>query len=216
MSAQPAPAEPPPEPAAPRTQAFLRFFERAMEIGAELIEECSPAADAARPEPERIPAAQRAENYDRVLRAMRRTALLVEHLEQPAQPSRAQQCAAARKHILRTVEDAIQQSARRPADADALEAELRERLEDVRLDDEFLVRPLDDIANELRRDLGIAGQPGARFWKRRTPEDIAVLNARAERRPAPEHHAPGDEDPEDEDLPPSVIAILRGARFREK
>ncbi len=126
--------------------------------------------------------------FDRIARAVRRSILLARSLAQPVQPAPLQPAhdpartrAAARRRILREVEDAIQRpsaTADRPG-AEALRAELRDRLEAPDLDDDITTRPVADIITELCRDLGLAALPGARPWKRRTPEDIRQLHARA-------------------------------------
>ena len=121
--------------------------------------------------------------FDRTARAVRRSILLARSLAKPVQPAQdpARHRAAARRRIIREVEDAIQ----RPSDtaerlnAEALQAELRDRFDAPDLDDDISTRPVADIITELCRDLGLAALPGARPWKRRTPEDIRQLHARA-------------------------------------
>jgi hypothetical protein len=114
--------------------------------------------------------------FDRVARAVRRTILLFQHLHDPA-PA-AQLRTAARTRILRDVEDAIHREAE-GREAERLRAELHERLDAPDLDDDIGRRPVADITTDIRRDLGIAGLPGCNPYQRRTPADIAALNARA-------------------------------------
>jgi hypothetical protein len=67
------------------------------------------------------------------------------------------------------------------------------------LDRDIESRPIDDIIKDILRDLGLAALPGTRPWKRRTPADIAELNARAAApsRPAgtPREPGPGPQPP---------------------
>jgi hypothetical protein len=120
--------------------------------------------------------------FDRMSRSARRTALLVEKFLQPAKAPAAAPAVdrkfSARKQIIRAVEDAIERDA--PADAvEGLHAEVRERLDSPEIEDEIGDRPDADVIAEILRDLGIAARPGVRTWKRRTPQDVARLCARA-------------------------------------
>ncbi len=136
--------------------------------------------------------------FDRTARAVRRSILLARSLADPVQPPRdpAQHRAAARRRIIREVEDAIQRTssiANGGCDgAETLQAELRDRLDAPDLDDDITTRPTTDIISELCRDLGLAAPPGgAHPWKRRTPQDVTQLCADAAapsgtRQPGPE------------------------------
>jgi hypothetical protein len=86
----------------------------------------------------------------------------------------------ARKLIIRQVEDCIHQNAP-AAEAGDLQAEFLDRLEGPEFDDDLSKRPIEDIINEIRADLGLGlgGALGRSRWKRRTPEDIAILCQRA-------------------------------------
>jgi hypothetical protein len=141
--------------------------------------------------------------FDRIARAVRRSIALARSLADPIQPARdpARHRAAARKRILREVEDAIQRTAPASghgasghaaldgsgadaADADddsaeALTAELHDRLDAPDLDEDISHRPVADIITEICRDLGLAALPGAHPWMRRTPADLEHLCARA-------------------------------------
>ncbi len=133
--------------------------------------------------------------FDRIARAVRRSIALARSLAQPIPPARdpAQHRAAARKRILREVEDAIQRAApgfdhaaddgsgadTDAASADTLTAELHDRLDAPDLDDDISSRPVADIITEICRDLGLATLPGSHSWKRRTPKDLEQLCARA-------------------------------------
>ncbi len=131
--------------------------------------------------------------FDRTARAVRRSIALARSLAAPIPPARdpARHRAAARKRILREVEDTIQRTAPASgqaasdaadlddASAEALTAELHDRLDAPDLDDDISSRPVADIITEICRDLGLAALSGAHPWKRRTPTDLEQLCARA-------------------------------------
>ncbi|MGI4941621.1 MAG: hypothetical protein ACRYHQ_13850 [Janthinobacterium lividum] len=124
-------------------------------------------------------------SFDQIARAVRRCIAQAQSLDAPKQqqPARAptQDRTTARKRIIRAIEDVIQ----RPPDndecddAEILLSDLRERMDTPDLEDDIANRPAEDIIKEILRDLGLAALPGSRPWKRRTPTDIAALNARA-------------------------------------
>ena len=116
--------------------------------------------------------------YDRITRSMRRSILLAQKLDEPAVAQSVGYRQAARGRIIRAVEDAIQRDADGDA-AEALQAELLERLDGPELEEAIADRPVDEIIAEICRDLGLAAMPGTHPWKRRTPGDVAVLWARA-------------------------------------
>jgi hypothetical protein len=125
--------------------------------------------------------------FDRTARAVRRGILLARSLAEPPPPAHdpSRDRAAVRKRILREVEDVIQRPGtgnERNSDGrdDAgLHAELRDRLDGPDLDDDIAGRPVADIITEICRDLGLDAHPGTRPFKRRTPDDIRQLCARA-------------------------------------
>ena len=161
--------------------------------------------------------------FDRIARAVRRSILLARSLSAPIQPARdpARHRAAARRRIIREVEDAIQRTT--PAasnghdDPETLQAELRDRLDAPGLNDDIGTRPTPDIISEICRDLGLAAPPGgAHPWKRRTPRDIAQLCAQAAapsgaRPPAagPQGPRPGAAQPTPAPRPPMPAASPR-------
>ncbi len=179
--------------------------------------------------------------FDRTARAVRRSIALARSLADPIPPASdpAQHRAAARRRILREVEDVIQRTApgfdhaasghaapcgpRADAanaddgSAEALTAELHDRLDAPDLDDDISHRPVADIITEICRDLGLAALPGTHPWHRRTPKDLEQLYARAAapsraRKPgagslvpaAPQHAATNP-------VPPGPAAIPRAA-----
>ncbi len=158
--------------------------------------------------------------YERVARAVRYNTLLDEHLDRPA-PARtpARTRTAARRHIIRKVENAIRSDDRLgPAAKQRLEIELLERLDGPDIEEDLLDGPLDTIIEDLCRDLGLGllgGMPSAR----RTPADIALLNARAAApaiKAQPPDPAPPDRPLPDRPLPDAQIVaqIVRLDRDR--
>jgi hypothetical protein len=161
-------------------QYFRRVLRHMVELGDELsdmvVQEARSATAGAAPLPGSAPAHTASAAYDRVTTAVRRSIMLYEKITTPKKPVTSR--VAARKRIIREVEDAIQRKAFGDH-ADSLHAELLERLDRPDLDDEIANRPLAEIVTDMCRDLGIAGLPGEHPWKRRMPHDIAILNARA-------------------------------------
>ncbi len=154
--------------------------------------------------------------FDRIARAVRRSIALACSLDavQPANDP-ARHRAAARKRILRTVEDSIQRTSQDDgpgsAEAEALAAELHDRLDAPDLDDDLTTRPVAEIITEICRDLGLASLPGAHPWKRRTPADIEQLCARAAAasRPHPQNPRQGASQPPPGFPPPGPATIPR-------
>jgi len=126
---------------------------------------------------------------DRMTRMQRRNLFLARKLNDwsiaPQAAVADRRRLAARRQIIREVEDAIESDAPE-AEAESLHAEFMERLDSPDFEEDFETRPAADIITDIRRDLGIAGQPdGGRKWKRRTPKDVALLCKRAvAKRPA--------------------------------
>jgi hypothetical protein len=116
-------------------------------------------------------------DYDTVTRSLRRTVMLHDKLAKPGKSLAHRK--AARKKIIREVEDAIQREAS-DDEQEILRAEFLERLDSPDLEDEIADRSVADIVTDITRDLGIAGLYDTHPWKRRIPHDIAILNARAE------------------------------------
>ncbi len=143
--------------------------------------------------------------FAQIARAVRRCILLARLLDRPAQPAPdpAHHRTAARKRILREVEDEITRTHNPGSDiAEDLQAELLDRLDAPDLQADLATRPVADIIAEIRRDLGVASLPGSRHWRRRTPADLADLHARAAAptpapSPGPAHGpAPGTTPPD--------------------
>ena len=128
------------------------------------------------------PSPECAEAYNGVTRSIRQSVMLAQKLTAPTPAPKADDAAqrrvSLRKQIIRRVEDSLYRDT--PKDkAESLHAELLERLEAPEFDDELGQRPVADIVNEIRADLGIMGADSLERWQRRTPADIAVLCARA-------------------------------------
>jgi len=191
----------------------------------------APQATAAQPVPPPAPDAliKITAAFDQAARAVRRCIALFRSLNEPMHPARnpAPNRTAARKRMLRAVEDTIQRTNSdghglgvSDDDRDAAEAlhadlhaELLDRMDAPDLDDDIRDRPIDDIIKEICRDLGIASLPGNHPWKRRTSADIAQLNARAAapsrpHQPGASPHEPRPDAAQDltQDAPQSVAA----------
>jgi hypothetical protein len=147
----------------------------------------APQATDAQPAPAPAPAPDAlirlAAAFDQVARAVRRCIAQAQALDTPKQPARnpAPDRTAARKRIIRAVEDTIQRPPDNPdfEPPEVLLPEFRERMDAPDLDDDIATRPVEDIIKDIVRDLGLAALPGTHLWKRRTPADLAELCARA-------------------------------------
>ena len=160
------------------------LVEMATDIARAVHRQATPE-QSTQPAPAQAPAPDPTVAFDRIARTLRRTIALARKLSEPAQPCPAQGAhqrrTAARKQIIREVEDTIHREAH-GSEADALHAELYERLDTLDLDDDIDTLPIADIVAAIRRDLGIAAHINSRGispWKRRRPADVRDLCARA-------------------------------------
>ncbi len=173
------------------TQYYRQVLHELIEIGTDLARALHrQAAPESNNQPNSASSAEPASDptiaFDRIARTLRRTIALARKLTDPAPPRAAERRAdrsnecrlAARKQIIREVEDTIQ---RRSNGAEALHAEFYERLDDPDLDDDLDQRPVAEIIKDICRDFGIEHFPGTHPWKRRTPQDVRDLCARAAR-----------------------------------
>ena len=205
MSTQPAPAhlEDPLGQQAADTQFYREVLHDLIIMGTDIARIVHAQAAAAPqpapqpPAPNPAPPPDLTIPFDRIARVVRRSVALARSLSDPAPPARdpAQHRAAARKRLLREVEDTIQRTANEGDHAETLNAELRDRLDAPDLDDDLTNRPVAEVITEICRDLGLDAFPGTHPWKRRTPADIVQLCARAAapsrpRQPGPASHAP--------------------------
>ena len=189
MRSRPASAEPEtePDPQAEDAEYYHRVLHELIDMGADLARTLHPQAlsraEAVEPgeHPDAVSAPDPTVAFDRISRAIRHSIILARKLGEPAQaPGRRAASArtAARRRIIRDVEDAIQRSAE-DEQAETLHAEFLDRLDAADLDDEIDDRAVPEIIADICRDLGLAAPPGAQPWKRRAPKDIAALCARA-------------------------------------
>ena len=118
--------------------------------------------------------------FDRIARAVRRTIALAQSLNNPKIPPQSR--TAARRKIIRRVEDRIHRLAKGPR-AESLREELFDRIDTNEFDNEIATRDIEELIQEICNDLGLEGIPGASAWRRRTPEDIKILNEKAEAPP---------------------------------
>jgi hypothetical protein len=143
---------------------------RAIDFGDRLMRLTVEQAEAAT-----LPVEKAAAAYDRVTRSIRKSIWLVGKLAAPAHTR-----IAARKQIIRDVEDAIQRHAE-PEDVETLHEELLDRMDTAELEADIATRPVEAIIADITRDLGLDATPFCHPWKRRTPADLAELHARAAR-----------------------------------
>jgi hypothetical protein len=192
------PAHPPADDAqqAGDAQYYRQILHELIDIGASLartLQATDATANSANSDPTIA--------FDRIARAIRRTIVLARYIAEPP-PERASQPGhrtAARKRIIRSVEDVIQREAGIHGEAESLHAELLDRLDSPDLDDDIAGRPIADIIADICRDLGLSAIPGTHPWQRRTPDDIAILCARAASPRPPEPPPPTAVHP----VPPS-------------
>jgi hypothetical protein len=162
------PTAPSPTEQADRTSHLQDVLTGFVDFGNRLVKLTVEQAEAAT-----LPLEKAAKAYDQVTRSARRSILLIRELAKPATDR-----VAARKRIIRVVEDTIQREAEAP-EAAALHREFLERLDTPDWESELADRPVDDIIADIIHDLGLVAVPGHHPWKRRTPADIAQLAARA-------------------------------------
>ena len=129
--------------------------------------------------------------FECIARSVRRTVALARTLDAPVvvRPKREQ--AVARARVIRGVGDAIIAGCE-TGDFDAEAAErlhedLRERLDRPEFDDDLGSKTIDEIIEEIRRDLGIVAEGR---WARRTPAEISRIGELA--RPEPKRTRPPD------------------------
>ncbi len=168
---------------------YLRVLHDLIDRGADLARRVHEAAMAATPTADNRPDSDPTVAFDRIARTVRRTIALARHIaEHPAHAEKPAARTAARARVIRGVEDAIHRR-RNDTDAQSLHAEFAERLDDPEFEHDLDGRSIDDVIEEICRDLGVAAQGRAYSWKRRTPKDIAALRARAAQPPGA--HAAG-------------------------
>jgi len=157
-------------PAADRMAHLEGLLTACAELGHRLVRAAVEQVEAGT-----LPVATASKCYDRVTRAIRLSVMLIRKL---AEPAKTTDRVAARKRIIREVEDNIQRHAAYPED-ERLHEELLERLDTPDLEDEIGNRPIEDIITDIIRDLGLVTVLGDSPWLRRTPDDVARLCALA-------------------------------------
>ena len=147
--------------------------------------------------------------FDRIARAVRRTIALARHIATPPAATAGSPATTAatpattpdartktRTHLIRAVEDAIDRQHRvYDGNAQELQAELAERLEDPELELDLQGRDIEEVIQEICRDLGIAHQARSYIWRRRTPADLKDLRTRAAAPPQTLHLIQGGRPP---------------------
>ena len=161
-------------------------FARLVHDEAQAAAQPTPEATAETP-PDPTRTATLAVAFDRASRAVRRAIALSRSLDTPPPNPHATPRQAARRQIIRALEDTIAADAE-PGQAPALHAELCDRLDSPEFEQDLAGRPVAEIITELHRDLGLADIAGVRLWKRRTPGEIATLHARAAAPPGAASH----------------------------
>lgn len=189
------------------TAHYQHVLRTLIDQGAALATRIATSATAATTPDSALPEATVA--FDRIARAVRRTIALAQHIAaNPAQSSIATRTTT-RAKLIRGVEDAIYRK-RQERDTESLTAEFHERLEDPMLELDLKGRSIEDVIEEISRDLGIAQASRSYVYKRRTPEDLRALHARATatRATIPIAAEPFTPKP----LAPKPLAIIQGIR----
>ena len=181
-------------PPADDTAFYRDVLHELIGLGMDLARALSQQA-VAQAEAGQAPAPAACVAFDRVCRAVRRSVMLARRVAEPG-VDRPERRVAERRQVLRDVEDAIQRSGDGDA-ADALRDELHDRLDSPELDDDLDSRPVAEVVALICRDLGLAGLPGVRPWKRRSPAEVAVLHAQARHRGPGQIRASPRTPPED-------------------
>ncbi len=150
--------------------------------------------------------------------------MLARALDAPPRPRPANDEAptpiAARRRIVRAVEDAIQAAADNDR-AEALRREAQDRLDAPDLDEDILSRPVNDIIAAICADLGLPPAPPGLPQRRPSPVDAArpARNPPAPNPPAPNPSAPPESLASTPAPTPAKTAptpLLPAARFRGK
>lgn len=161
------------EPLPTTPSDYAAILQRALAVGAVLTERLLDLPE----DSARNPAA----DYHLLNRAMRQAILVLQRPTAQPEDAKTAPRIAARKQIIREVEDAIQYRA--GPQADQLRAELLERLDDASLDADLAARPVPDIIADICRDFRIVSPMDSARFARRTPDDLAALCALAARLP---------------------------------
>ena len=206
-----------PAPTQTQTNHYREILNELIDMGAELARQIHKQATQ---HSESKPAEDPTIPFDRIARTIRRTIALAQALDNPhrAQPGPPDRTTI-RKKIIRRIEDALHTSVKGP-EAETLDQEFRERLDAPEFDDEINTRPIDDIIEDIRRDLGLRARAGLFQWKRRTPQDVRTLNAQAAAPPNTEPprktHQPEPTPPTNHRHNPETIRLCLAALAKQK
>ncbi len=163
---------------------YRRVLHDLIDVGVELVRELPRQAvpgDGVQNRPQDGAEVEPSLAYDRLTRAVRRSIMLARAIaEREAVPgqARAPRRAEMKRRVIRAVEDVIQRETDEAA-GERLEAELLERVDSPEMEEDLDTRPVGEIITEICRDLGLGVPEGTHPYKRRTPEDVAALHARA-------------------------------------
>ncbi len=128
-----------------------------------------------------VPSPMTRDAFEQIAWTIRRCILLALKVAEPVKVRTADEAGprreAVRRQIIRRVEDSIHRDAP-AAEAESLRAEFAERLDAPEFQAD-LDRPIDEVVREIQADMGLLGAEGAKRWPRRTPQDLAVIAARA-------------------------------------
>lgn len=178
-------AAPPPAGAAPHevqqaadAQRYRAILHTLIDQAAAIATRLAATATAATTPDSALPEAAVA--FERIARTVRHTIALARQVATQPAPRSAPKPSNphARTQLIRGVEDAIHRK-RRDCDTEALTREFQERLEDPELELDLEGRTVEDLIEEISRDLGVAQQGRSWVWQRRTPADVRTLQARA-------------------------------------
>ena len=164
-------------------QRYRALLHELMDMGMGMARSVHGQATAGTRDPAAAHEAARA--FDLLSRAVCRTVALARRVTEPL-PQRADP---AQRRSVRDVKDVRQWSdseldaALDAEAAEALHAELSERLDAPELGDEIGTRPTAEVVAGICRDLGLGRLRGTHPWTRRTPADVAALCERAARAP---------------------------------
>ncbi len=190
MHPTPTPLPPPPQAPEDDDAYYRAVLQDLITRGADLARQLHENAA-------KHPEADHTISFDRIARTIRRTIALARHIQTTPPKARmaAPERAKAREKIIRTIEDAIEVKGRHTKGFDnrIYFEELNERLLDDQLEIDLQTRSIDDIIEEIARDLNVNAQERSWRHKRRTPATLAELRTRARAPaagPTPPPHPP--------------------------
>ena len=157
------------EQAANHTQYYQDVLHELINLGTRLAQKLE-----ADPDPKSDPIIA----YERIAKTIRRTIALARDLEKPVRARRSFDRTAARKKIIRGVENEIGLDIKGP-ESESFREELLDRLDAPEFEHDLETLTADQIIKQICFDIGLPGISGAKPWKRRPPEQIRLIHARA-------------------------------------